>query len=748
MGMEVDDRRERLNLAEAQYQASSTIYGTSDPVEILNAVVNFGGKAFAEAHLALLDPDTQILNIIAIRDGDGIRAALAGRRPEEYPAFETLSAVEVLHVADVTTDPFLTEQERARAQANGIGAMLLIPLVVAQRLTGLIGFTNPTPLDLPQHVLRAMRNLGDQIAVVFENQALLRSTAATLDEVQSLYDINREMLGALDPLAVLRVLREHLAKSASAITHAVVDRGADDAETVTIRYIATRTAEQAVEIPLDGLNLTTSAFGDPAESASVVFVEDVEKSESPLHRALQLKDARSYIIIVVRERGVIDDILAVAYDRAEVFDSRTRRLFNAVADQIGIVLQNQRLLDNARSAAYELAQQVQVLQGLNRLSSGISSFHSERELLDYATESLTTALGVDHVGIVLFEPQEDLGTVVSEYPDHGAVGSKIETRNSAMITTLLAAPDRPVVIQDVSTAELIEPDTREILNRIGVVSMMIMALQSAGQIVGTVGFDLYSRARQITPTMIETAETMIGQIAIGLQNQRLLGDAQRRADQLQHVASFGQEMQSALKLDAILTIMLTESRVMLPIDRMSIAFFDQRQAQLRVVGQYEDDKISVDVENGPLLATNGAFVGQVWETGEMIAIADTHAASSTSGSQDISVRSVMVAPIRSRGKSIGTVNVGSLRPYSYTETDNAIFLQMINQLAIAIENADAYRQSQRVAQNEALINDIATHFQQHSAVEDMLQIAVDELGRALGARRGRIRLSLEGEGKS
>ncbi|MCC6803349.1 MAG: GAF domain-containing protein, partial [Anaerolineae bacterium] len=570
MGMEVDDRRERLNLAEAQYQASSTIYGTSDPVEILNAVVNFGGKAFAEAHLALLDPDTQILNSIAVRDGDGIRAAQGGRRPEDYPAFDTLSAVEVLHVADVETDPFLTNVERARAQANGIGALLVIPLVVAQRLTGLIGFSNPTPVEeIPQHRLRALRNLGDQIAVVFENQALLRSTATTLDEVQALYDINREMLGALDPLTVLRVLRDHLAKSASAITYAVVGRDANGAETVTIRYIATPTAEQAVEIPLAGLNLAASApySSDPT---SVVFVEDVTQSETPLHSALQLKDARSYIIILVRERGVVEDIIAVAYDRAEVFDSRTRRLFTAIADQIGIVLQNQRLLENARLAAHELAQQVQVLQGLNRLSSGISSFRTEKELLDYATLNLTTALGVDHVGIVLFEPQEDLGVVVSEYPDHGAVGSKIETRNSAMIKALLEAPDHPVVIQDVNTAPLLEPETREVLNRIGVVSMMIMALQSAGQIVGTVGFDMYSHAHPITPTIIETAETMIAQVAIGLQNQRLLNDAQRLAAQLQHVTTFGQEMQSALKIDAILTIMLTESRVMLSIDRMTI----------------------------------------------------------------------------------------------------------------------------------------------------------------------------------
>lgn len=109
------------------------------------------------------------------------------------------------------------------------------------------------------------------------------------------------------------------------------------------------------------------------------------------------------------------------------------------------------------------------------------------------------------------------------------------------------------------------------------------------------------------------------------------------------------------------------------------------------------------------------------------------------------MRSVMVAPIRSRGRLLGTVTVACLLPYSYSVTDQPIFQQMINGLAVAIENAEAYTQSQRAARNEALINEIATHFQQHTAVEDMLQIAISELGQALGARRARIRLSLDGE---
>ncbi len=746
MGMEIDDQRERLTLAEAQYQASSTIYGSSDPVEILNALINFGGKVFADAHLALLDRDTQILNVIAVRDAQGVHTAQIGRRLDEYPAYETLSAVESLYIPDVAADPFLNDQERASLQSRETSAMLVIPLVVAQRLTGLIGFTNPEPVELSAHRLRAMRNLGDQIAVVFENELLLRSTATTLDEVQTLYDINRAMLSTLDPLDVLRALRDHMAQNASAILRVVIEPSGD-ADALIVRHIATPNAEQPVEIRLEGLNGVADLFGAD-ENASVVFIEDSETSGAALHKALDLKDARSYIVVFVREHGTIEEFIVVAYDYTQVFDSRTRRLFNAVADQIGIVLQNQRLLGDAQTNALQLEQQVHVLQALNQLSSGIGSFQNEKELLDYAAESLVTALGVDHVGIVLFESQKYLGTVVSEYPDHGAAGSKIETRNSAMIDSLRAAPDRPVVIQDVNTAPLLEPETREVLNRIGVMSMMIMALQNGDQIVGTVGFDLYSHARQITPTMIETGETMVAQIALGLQNKRLLTDAQRRAEQLQRVATFGQSMQAALKLETILNIMLSESAQMLPIDRMTVAFHDPSRKQLHVVGLYEDGAISTDPDGGAPLSTTETLVGQAWETGEMLAIVDTQpSATDSDGVQDKTLRSVMVAPIRSRGRLLGVVSAGSFMPYSYSETDQAIYQQMIYQLAVALENAEAYRQSQRVAQNEALINNIATHFQQHSAVEDMLQIAINELGQALGARRGRIRLSMRGDEK-
>jgi GAF domain-containing protein len=73
---------------------------------------------------------------------------------------------------------------------------------------------------------------------------------------------------------------------------------------------------------------------------------------------------------------------------------------------------------------------------------------------------------------------------------------------------------------------------------------------------------------------------------------------------------------------------------------------------------------------------------------------------------------------------------------------------MITQFAVALENAEAYAQSQRAAKNQTLVNDITAQLQRNSDVQRMMEVTLEELSKALGARRARARFSVQMDGNT
>ena len=67
---------------------------------------------------------------------------------------------------------------------------------------------------------------------------------------------------------------------------------------------------------------------------------------------------------------------------------------------------------------------------------------------------------------------------------------------------------------------------------------------------------------------------------------------------------------------------------------------------------------------------------------------------------------------------------------------------LASQVAIALQNARTYAQTQQQAEQEATINLISQRIQSTTSVENALQVAIRELGRALGAKRTNVQLGL------
>ncbi|MDX2163528.1 MAG: GAF domain-containing protein [bacterium] len=746
---------EILSLAQAQYQAAGTIYGSNNPAEILDALVSFVETVYEEAELGLIDPETDppILSILAEYTDGRVTRSRKRVRLDEYPAYDTYSAIEVLNISNVETDPFITPEERDGLRALNVASLLVVPLVVTQRLIGVLRFTSAQPVNLGPSRLRALRNLVDQAAVVFENQSLLRDTEMTLQEVRALYDVNQAMLAAVDTMDILRVLRQKLAPDADTILHVVaVDAPAvpTDADAAPMRFllrqITTRGYESDVQQPIS-LNASGQPFdSDGSTATNITLVDDAGRvtaqTRHPLHETLVAYGIASYAVMNIRERGAIQDYIAITFKNPFTFDSRTARLYAAVADQTAIVLQNQRLLGEAQMSAAQANNQLRTLQILNNLSTSIAAIKAEDELLNRGLRLVIETLGADHGGLMLMDPAFSVGTVVAEYPALGTLGQEIPVATNPMAQMMREDPYRSLVLADVETDSRIPEQLRQFLvNHAGIRGMVILPLQATDTLIGSIGLDMYEKGRTFTDDQLQTAITMAAQIAIALQNVRLLNDSNRRAAQLQRVAEFGQSLQASLQQEEILDLMAGFTMQMLAVDTLVIGLYDPLRGALRIVTQRRSASDTQPISS--TIPLSGTLPGRAWDTGQTVVVGDllNERGLPALPHSPLNTRSALIVPIMSRSQPTGLVIATSSQANVYNPTDVAIFEQMVTQLNVALENSQAFRKSQQTAQYEALINVISAQLQQYTALDDMLQVTLRELGKALGARRARARFS-------
>ena len=629
-------------------------------------------------------------------------------------------------------------------EASGVQHYMHFPLSVEGRPVALLSVLSKHG-SFSRDEINAFHNLADQVGALFHTRDLLRQTEDTLVQVQILYEVNRSILAAQDTLDVLRALRDHLAPDATHISHIAIGYNTQHQfETLTINHILSADGEQVLAVPLHEMIGPDKVAEFQAywerQGTHLSVIEDIRQSDHPLREFSEAQNTRSYIAIPVHEHGQIQHVIGISFDQPRTFDMLTRRLYDSLSDQIAIVFQNQHLLQETQVSAVELGKQVDALQNINRLATAISAVQDEDMLFAQSAEMLVKTLRVDHCGVVLVDAGEETGTVVGEYPAGTALGLKIPWAGNPL-AGLVVRDGRSAIIHDAETDPQLIEATRLFFRSAGITGCVFVPLKIQNRVVGSIGLDIYHRSRSITSDIVEIAEIMSTQVGAKLQNIRLLTDAQRHAQQLQRIASFNQSVQATLDMAAIFNIALTESAQMLPLDQMRILLYEPTLGQLRTAARYEQGVVQVTLADGELVEIDSTSEGRVWKSRELLYLPTETRARDPQQPFRQEPGSDMFAPLQSHGRILGVAGVSSNQTHAYGETDFAVFRQMTDQLTVAIENAEAYTQSQRQARNEALVNEISTRLQRQTDIQNMLDITMNELGKAVGARRARIRLA-------
>ncbi len=104
-------------------------------------------------------------------------------------------------------------------------------------------------------------------------------------------------------------------------------------------------------------------------------------------------------------------------------------------------------------------------------------------------------------------------------------------------------------------------------------------------------------------------------------------------------------------------------------------------------------------------------------------------------------RSELAVPMLVGDELLGVLDVQSEKLNAFSEEDANIQMTLASQIATALQNIITYERAQKRAELEALVNVIGQRIQRSNSIEETLQIAIRELGTAIGAKRVNASLS-------
>lgn len=266
---------------------------------------------------------------------------------------------------------------------------------------------------------------------------------------------------------------------------------------------------------------------------------------------------------------------------------------------------------------------------------------------------------------------------------------------------------QPVLASDTSVDEVHRrneflPDTR---------TELAVPVQLGNQVIGAL--DLQSREPEAFNAQdIEAFQVMANQLAAAIDNARLFAEQTRRAAESE--------------------VLLREAEVNLrEIERLN------RQLTRRAWTEYLRSR-GRDVM-GITFSNEQPRVDTAWTPGMVRA-----ARQSAPVAEGDDERHLVAVPVLLRDTVIGAIEVES-ETAEYTEDMVEVAQAVADRLAVTIENVRLVDRSQRLADRESQVGEIATALQQQTSVDDMLATAVSELSRLLGAERASIRLGMRQE---
>lgn len=393
----------------------------------------------------------------------------------------------------------------------------------------------------------------------------------------------------------------------------------------------------------------------------------------------------------------------------------------------------------------DLAQRAKEMEIVSRVSTATTAELDPDRLLQSVVDLTKENFNFYHTQIYLLDRPQNTLILAAGAGEIGqkmiSQGWKIPLDTEQSIVSRAAATNHGVIVNDVSiSSDYLPnpylPDTK---------SELAVPMVIGDKVIGIL--DVQSeRIDRFTNEDITIQATLAAQIAVALQNARQYEQTQRRTQELAILNEMGRAFASTLDINSIFELAYKYASRLVDTTNFTFAMYNSDSEELSFPLMVRDN----ETYQGKTDPISSGLITHVVQIGESLLISDnlpdrlvTLGIQSPVADNNEPVLSWLGAPIMYGKEVIGVIAVQSNKtPGLYTEVDKDLLSSIASQAAIAIENARIFKQIQHQAELEATINVISQKIQSTTTIENALQIAVRELGRALGSKRTSVQLNL------
>lgn len=469
----------------------------------------------------------------------------------------------------------------------------------------------------------------------------------------------------------------------------------------------------------DGLSARVVATKRP------VIINDAETD--PLFQSLQ---ARAWALkaiagfpIVKAERVIA--VMNVAFLDAHKFTPDEEQSLLVLCDQAAIAIDNARLY-------LQVQRKIQELSALNAVTQSAAQLTEISAMLNDALAAVLSTITADAALVATLDAQKQTLDPVAHRGLTSVALSEFKNRPLKVGEGLageVAESGKPRFLADVSKDG--RPFRRKTLDLF--TSVYSVPLRVHDQVIGVLQF-LWREPHQLTPTETSLAEAIAPQLAVAIHNSTLYFETKRRAEELATLRSIGLATTSTLNLREQLRLLYENVNQLLRADTFFVGLYDDARDELRVEYIVEDGWFLRPVQ---VSLDQAGLAGWVIRNQKSLMLADLQAEENlpaTPAHFTRPARSWLGVPLMLKERIIGLICAQSFQAHAFGPEDERFLIAVAQHVALALDNARLFAESERRARELTLLNEISRVISASLDLDVVMERAAHALADQLGFR--------------